>query len=158
MLTLPTQRLEKIIYSSGFYKQKAEEIKQTCKILVEEYGDKVPETREELMKLPGIGGKCADIVLSYAYGKYVIAVDTHVAKIAQRLLWTRHKQPEKIREDLHRIIQDRERLKVNLMFVQFGREICTRPVPKCYSCPIEKFCPYPNKTPKKNYKDLRKIH
>jgi len=96
ILKLSEKRIARLIYPVGFYRQKAKRIKQVCKILLEKYDGRVPRTREELMQLPGVGGKTADIVLSYAYGKAVIAVDTHVATVSRRLGWTNNKDPEKI--------------------------------------------------------------
>ena len=151
MSKLTTKRIAKLIYPAGFYNQKAKNIKATCKMLLERYNGRVPKTREELMKLPGIGGKCADIVLLFSYGYSVIPVDTHVAKVSQRLGWTRHKHREKIREDLHELFPPKKRAAINGLLVMFGKEICRSPFPKCYSCPLEKLCPYPNKrldTPK----------
>lgn len=145
ILKLTEKRIAELIYPVGFYRQKAKRIKQICKILLKEYKGKVPQTREQLMQLPGVGDKTAAIVLAYAYGKPVIAVDTHVAKIARRLGWTKYKNPEKIGEDLHRLIEPRKRLVINQLLVIFGKDICTRPKPKCYKCPVEKLCPYPNK-------------
>jgi endonuclease-3 len=93
------------------------------------------------MELPGVGGKSADIVLSHAYGQPVIACDSHVIWIANQLRWTKSKNPEKVREDLHKIIPLRYRSIVNSIFIQFGKEICVTGRPKCHICPIEKYCP-----------------
>ena len=145
MLKLPQRRIAKLIYPAGFYNQKAKRIKQTCRVLLKRHGGRVPKTREELMDLPGIGGKCADIVLLFSYGRGVIPVDAHVAKISRRLGWSKHKRPEKIREDLHKLFLPRKRAIVNSLLVAFGKDICKAPVPKCYVCPVEKLCPYPDK-------------
>src|SRR3989337_3571289 len=104
MAKLSVSQIAKVIRPTGFYNQKAKRIKKICKILLEKYMGKVPRTREEMMNLPGVGGKTADIVLSFSFGKPVIAVDTHVAVVSRRLGFTKNKDPEKIREDLHRII------------------------------------------------------
>ena len=148
MLKLSEKKIARVIYPVGFYNQKAKRIKQICRILLKRFNGKVPKTREELMKLPGVGGKTADIVLSYAYGKAVIAVDTHVAKIAQRLGWSKQKEPEKIRADLHKLIPPSKRIIVNHLLVSFGKDVCQSRKPLCYKCSIEELCPYPNKTPK----------
>jgi len=145
MVKLPQRKIAKTIYPVGFYNQKAKRIKQACEMLLEKYNGRVPKTRAELMGLPGIGGKCADIVLLFSYGHEVIPVDTHVAKVSRRLGWTKHNDREKIREDLHNIFPSNNRSIVNSLLVTFGKDICKAPIPRCYECPIEKLCPYPNK-------------
>jgi endonuclease-3 len=145
ILKLSEKEIAKIIYPVGFYNQKAKRIKAICKILKEKYHGKVPKTREELMQLPGVGGKSADIVLSFAYGEPVIATDTHVAAVSRRLHWTENKDPEKIRGDLHMLIPKKYWLLVNNLLVDFGKEVCSSPRPKCYMCFIEKYCPYESK-------------
>lgn len=142
ILKLPARKIAKLIYPVGFYNQKAKRIKQICRILMKDYNGRVPRTREKLMRLPGVGGKTADIVLLFSYGKDVIPVDTHVAKISRRLGWTNHKNPEKIREDLHKLILPKNRAVVNGLLVTFGKDICQSPFPKCYNCPVQKLCPY----------------
>lgn len=142
MLKLSEKRIEKLIYPVGFYRQKAKRIKQICKILLKKYKGKVPKTREELIQLPGVGGKTADIVLLFAYGEQVIPVDTHVAAVSKRLGWTKHKNPEKIREDLHKLIPPKKRKIINNLLVEFGKEICKSPRPRCNICPIKSLCDY----------------
>lgn len=144
ILKLSEKEIESLIKEVGFYRQKARRIKQVSKIILEKYKGKVPSSREELMNLPGVGPKTADVVLSYSFEKPVIAVDTHVATISKRLGWTKSDNPEKIREDLHRIIPKKYRLLINSLFVEFGKEIC-KAKPKCYKCPILKFCKYKQK-------------
>jgi len=141
ILKLPEKEIEKIIYPVGFYKQKTKRIKQICKILKENYNSKVPASREELMNLPGVGPKSADIILSYAYGQPVVACDVHVIWISNQLGWTTSNNPEKVREDLHKIIPINHRRSLNDILVQFGKEICKTGRPKCYICPIKKYCP-----------------
>ena len=140
ILKLSEKEIEKIIYPVGFYKTKSKRIREVSKI-IKERGGKVPNVREELMKLPGVGGKSADIVLSYAYGQPVIACDAHVIWISNQLGWTKSKNPEKVREDLHRIIPVKYRQTLNDILVQFGKEICRTGRPKCEICPIRKYCP-----------------
>jgi endonuclease-3 len=142
ILKLSKKQIEKLIYPVGFYRQKAKKIKKLCKILLDEYKGKVPRTREELLLLPGVGPKTADVVLSYGYGKPVIAVDTHVAVISRRLGLTKNEDPEKIREDLHKLIPLKFRRVVNLLFVEFGKEFCRTLKPRCSECPIKEYCGY----------------
>jgi len=142
ILKLTEKEIEKIIYPTCFYRNKAKRIKEICKILKAKYNGNVPETREELMKLPGVGGKSADIVLSYAYGQPVIACDTHVIWISNQLGWTKSTKPEKVREDIHKIIPLKYRNNLNDYLVQLGREVCKTGRPKCTICPIRKYCKF----------------
>lgn len=141
MFKLKEKEIAKIIYPVGFYNQKAKRIKTICKILKEKYKGKVPKDREKLIELPGVGGKSADIVLSHSYGQPVIACDAHVIWVSNQLRWTTSKNPEKVRDDLHKIVPIRYRLIVNGLFVQFGKDICITGRPKCYLCPIKTYCP-----------------
>jgi len=145
IVELPEKRIAKTIYPVGFYNQKAKRIKQICKMLLEEFDGRVPKTREELMKLPGVGGKSADIVLLFSFGEYVIPVDTHVSVVSRRWHLTKNKKPEKIREDLHKIFKGKQRMIINNLLVDFGKEYCTARYPKCKICPVLKFCPYEGK-------------
>ncbi len=145
MLELSKKQIEKIIYPVGFYRQKARRIKQICKILKEKYQGKVPETKEELMQLPGIGLKSTNIVLSYGYGHPVISVDVHVAVISRRWHLTKEEKPEKISEELNRKIPIKYRLIFNDLLVQFGKEYCRTRLPRCRICPVFKLCPYEDK-------------
>jgi endonuclease-3 len=144
-LKLSEKQVAKLIKPVGFYNQKAKRIKELSKILVEKYDGKAPRTREELMDLPGVGGKTADCVMCFGFGEYTIPVDTHVAVIARRWHLTKHKNPEKIRKDLHRIFKGKKRLVINHLLVQFGKDYCTARYPKCKICPVLEFCPYENK-------------
>ena len=140
-LKLSEKEIAKLIKPVGFYNQKAKRIKELSKILVEKYDGKVPKTREELMQLPGVGGKTSDIVLSHCFNQPVIACDTHVIWVANQLEWTNSKNPENVRENLHKIIPVKYRKNLNLILVQFGKQICNTGRPKCFKCPIEKYCP-----------------
>ncbi len=141
ILKLSERKIEKVIYPTGFYRQKAKRIKEISKMLKESYEGYVPKTREGLMELPGVGGKSADIVLSYAYGQPVIACDVHVIWVSNQLGWAKSNNPEKVREDLHKIIPMKYRQTLNDILVQFGKEICRTGRPKCYICPIKNYCP-----------------
>jgi endonuclease III len=143
---LGKMRIEKEIRSANFYKTKAGHILLSAKMILLDFGGRVPSSREDLMRLPGVGGKTADIILLSSFGQSVIPVDTHVQVVSQRLGWTKEKEPEKIRKDLHRIFPPRTRGFVNILLVEFGKETCRMHMPRCYSCPISGLCPYPNKT------------
>lgn len=139
------REIEKLILPSNYYRTKAKHIKEACKIIVNRFDGKVPETRDELMELPGVGGKSADIVLSFSYGVPVIAVDAHVKWVANVLGISDEKEPEKIRARLHELFPEKERLVINDLLVQFGREICNTGRPKCWKCRISNMCPYKSK-------------
>jgi endonuclease-3 len=149
MVALGRVEIAKTIRSANYYKGKSKRIYDISRILVKDHKGRVPKTREELMKLPGVGGKTADIVMLVSHGADVVPVDTHVAVVAHRLGWTKEKKREKIREDLHEIFSSKSRRYVNILLVEFGKEICRKHRPKCYACPIEKLCPYPDKNLKK---------
>ncbi len=142
ILKLSTKQIEKAIYPVGFYRVKAKRIKEACKFLVKNFKGNIPKDRESLMKIPGVGGKIADIILLFAYSQDVVPVDVHVAVVSKRLGITKNNNPEKIREDLHKIIPKKFRAIVNQLFVQFGKEICQTRKPLCYKCPIINLCPY----------------
>lgn len=142
---MDVRRIERIILPTNYYKTKARRIKAACRFIQEKHGGRVPRTREELMEIPGVGGKSADIVLAFCFSQPVIAVDAHVKWIANVTGMSSEKTPEKIRADLHRIFPERDRAKANDIMVQFGKEICYTGRPKCWMCPIEKMCPYQKK-------------
>ena len=133
--------LEKIILPCGFYKNKAKNLKKCAYQIIHEYNGKVPCEMEELVKLAGIGRKSANVisleVFNIAKG---IAVDTHAKRISNRLGLSDSKQPEKIEQDLLKIVPKEYLKDVNHLFVYHGREICTARNPKCDICPLNKFC------------------
>ncbi|MEM5772831.1 MAG: endonuclease III [Candidatus Aenigmatarchaeota archaeon] len=146
ILKLSDKKLQELIKPSGMYKQKAKNIKKLCKILVEELKGRIPRTREELMKLPGVGDKTADIVLSYGFGFPFIAVDIHVEVCSKRLgLVDKKADYMEIRKSLEEIVPKKDRYLVNLGFVRFGQEICLTRNPKCNACPFFDFCEFENK-------------
>ncbi len=141
MLKLSEKEITKIIYPVGFYNQKAKRIKQLSRILVDKYGNKVPRSREELMNLPGVGGKTADCVLCYGFGDQVIPVDIHVEIISKRLGIAKWKdKPEVVREKLHKVVSRNKRNLINALFVEHGKKICTTRKPYCEKCVINKYC------------------
>lgn len=155
ILKLPIRKLEKLIYSSGYYKKKARTIKYVSKVILEKYKGKVPDNKKELLSIKGIGNKTANIVLSFVYGKDVIPVDTHVHKVSNRIGLVKTKTPEQTERELMKVIPKKYRREVNTLFILFGKEICQSRKPKCYICPIKKFCKFKPKTKNKklhNYK------
>jgi len=129
------------IKSTGFYRQKAKYIKECCKILVEKYNGEVPKTMEELLELPGVARKTANIVLANAYGIVEgIPVDTHVRKISQRLGIVSSKQPEKMEKELMEIIPKKNWFAFPYLIQAHGRKICLGRKPKCEECILKDLC------------------
>lgn len=144
--TVPTARLEKLIRSTGYYRNKARNIKRCAEALLEAHGGEVPNRLEDLVKLPGVGRKTANVVLGAAFGIPGIVVDTHVARISRRLALTDKKDPVKIEFDLMEIIPKRFWNDFSLQLIYFGREFCIARKPRCPACPMDSLCPYPEKT------------
>jgi endonuclease-3 len=134
--------LEKIVRSTGFYHNKAKNIKKTGRMLVEKFGSQVPKTMEELLELPGVARKTANIVLQNAYGVVEgVAVDTHVRRVSSRLGLTQRKDPVKIEQDLMRIVPKEKWTRIADLLITLGRRICTAKKPKCEICVLNKICP-----------------
>ncbi|WP_101510606.1 endonuclease III [Thermotoga sp. KOL6] len=134
--------LYELIKESGMYKQKAERIVEISKIIVEKYNGKVPSDLEELLKLPGVGRKTANIVLWVGFGKPALAVDTHVHRISNRLGWVKTKTPEETEKKLKKLLTKDLWGPINGSMVEFGRKVC-RPVnPKCEECFLKKHCEF----------------
>jgi endonuclease-3 len=132
----------KEISSVTFAGMKAKNIINACKILVEKYNCKVPDTMEELTALPGIGRKTANTILINAFNKVEgIPVDTHVIRLSFRLGWTKSKKPEEIEEDLMKIIPREDWKKIAYLLKAHGRTLCQAPIPHCSKCFLDKLCP-----------------
>ena len=138
--------IEALIYSTGFYHNKAKQIRNCSKILLERFAGKVPKTLDELLALPGVGRKTANVVLGAAFGIPGIVVDTHVARISQRLELSRSRDPVKIEFDLMKVIPKKTWNDICLRLIYFGRDICTARKPDCPSCPLAHLCHFPGKT------------
>jgi len=138
----PQEELEKDIYSTGFYRNKAKNIKKMCEILVNDFNSKVPDTMEDLITLPGVARKTANIVLSSAFGKIEgIAVDTHVKRLSFRLGLSANTDQDKIEKDLMKIIPKKDWDIFSLLLIQHGRQVCEARKPKCEICFLNKVCP-----------------
>ncbi|MCK5022602.1 MAG: endonuclease III [Candidatus Aenigmarchaeota archaeon] len=145
ILDLDDEQLEDLIKSSGTFRRKAKRIKEVSKILIEKYPKTFPKEREELMNLPGVGPKTADVVLSYGMGKPVIAVDVHVEVCSKRLgLVRKEAKYEEIRKTLEDLVPEDQRYLVNLGFVKFGKNICRTRYPKCSDCKLIDICNFPS--------------
>jgi len=142
----PLKTIEAFIRPTGFFHSKAKNIKNCSRALLQHHDGHVPQTLEDLVKLPGVGRKTANVVLGAVFSTPGIVVDTHVGRISQRLGLTANKVPVKIEFDLMKIIPKREWSDFSLRLIFFGREICTARKPKCPGCPLNKLCPWPDKT------------
>jgi len=136
------KELEKDIKSTGFYRNKARNIKKCCQMLVEKFNSQVPKTMEEMLELPGVARKTANIVLSNAFGVVEgIAVDTHVRRLAKRLGLTEHEVPNKIEESLKKIVPKDYWMKITDLLIFHGRRVCIAQKPKCVICILNRICP-----------------
>src|SRR5206468_6228044 len=140
----PAGDLERDIKATGFFNQKAKSLRAMARGLLEEFGGKVPGDMESLTRLHGVGRKTASIVLGAAFGVPAIAVDRHVARVAERLGLSRA-APGGIEESLRALYPKKDWIKVTWCFVLHGRRVC-RPTPLCPICPVRDLCPYPKKT------------
>jgi endonuclease-3 len=136
------RELEQDIRSTGFYRNKAKNIKKTSQILVERFDSHVPKTMEELIELPGVARKTANIVLQNAYGVVEgIAVDTHVRRVSARLGLTENKDPNKIEQDLMKVVPRDKWIRITDLLIFLGRSVCTARKPKCERCVLNRICP-----------------
>ncbi len=141
--------IEEMIHSTGFFRNKARNIQNCARILVEKYQGTVPSTLEELVSLPGVGRKTANVVLSSAFGIPAMVVDTHVIRISRRLGVTRENDPEKIEKDLRKWFPQENWSDLSLQLIFLGRSLCPARNPKCSVCPLKECCDYGTKQAKK---------
>lgn len=135
-------KLEKEIYPTGFYRNKAKHLRGLGKILVEKFGGEVPETLEGLLSLPGVSNKTAYIVLAKAFDEHAgVAVDTHVFRVAPRLGLSIAKTADRMSEDLGKLFSPKDYLLVNELFITHGRALCVPRKPRCEECPLANICP-----------------
>lgn len=140
MAALPAATIEKAIYPVGFYKTKAVNIKEICRILLSRYDGQVPDDLDELLKLPGVGRKTANLVVTIGYGKAGICVDTHVHRITNRWGYVQTKTPEKTEMALREKLPRRYWLIINDLLVAYGQNICKPISPYCSRCRIRRYC------------------
>ena len=141
-LKVPATELQEDIRTTGFFRNKTKSIQGACKILVEEFDDEVPQSMAELLKLPGVARKTANVVLGVAYGKAEgVVVDTHVSRLSHRLKLTRHKDAGKIEKDLMEIIPHKNWIEFAHLLIFHGRRICKARRPLCEECVVEELCP-----------------
>lgn len=136
------KELEGYISSINFFRNKAKNIHACCKKIVDEFEGKIPDTLEGLITLPGIGRKTANIVLGGAFGKDAIAVDTHVKRVSDRIGLAVSDNPDKIEQELCKIIPRKRWAKATTLLILHGRNICIAKKPKCVICPVKEYCNY----------------
>lgn len=145
MSNAPIEKIEELIHSTGFYKNKAKNIKSMAYALVKEHNFQVPDNMESLVKLPGVGRKTANVVLGNAFKVPGMVVDTHVKRITNRYGLTKNSDPEKIEQDLMKIFPRERWTELSHQLVLFGRYFCTAKKPNCNECKIFAYCPAGNK-------------
>jgi len=143
--TAPAGELERMIQSTGFFRNKARALREVCAALNAHHAGEVPRALEELTALRGIGRKTANVVLGNAYGLPGIVVDTHVIRVSQRLGFTKQKDPEKIEQNLMALLPKEDWVVFGHRMIYHGRRHCKAPTPQCFGCPLLKVCPYPKK-------------
>lgn len=140
VVELGSAKLGKILYPIGFYREKTKRIMGMSRMLLDEFGGKVPGTMGELVRLPGVGRKTANIILSKVFGKHALAVDVHVHRISNRLGWVKTRKPEESEKALLELLS-REEVKIcNKAMVGYGQTVCLPRNPKCRECKVKKYC------------------
>jgi endonuclease-3 len=142
MALLPVKRIERLIYPVSFYRHKARHVKAACRMLVDDFGGRVPASMAELLKLPGVGRKTANLVMILAFkSQRNICVDTHVHRIANRLGWVNTQLPDETEQALYAATEPRWWPYINLYLVTWGQNVCRPVYPKCGECALNAFCP-----------------
>jgi endonuclease-3 len=141
LATAKRDELEEIIKSTGFFRNKAKNIQACCKAIVEQHGGDVPRTMEELVTLPGVGRKTANVVLGAVFDTPGITVDTHVGRLSRRLGFSKHTDPVKVEHDLMALIPRENWTDFSYMLILHGRQVCNARKPKCDECKLNSLCP-----------------
>lgn len=147
ILALGRDGLEGYIKSIGLYRTKAKNVIETCRLLIAEHGGVVPQEREALERLPGVGRKTANVVLNVAFGQPTIAVDTHIFRVSNRTNVAPGKDPLEVEQRLLKFVPDEFRLHAHHWLILHGRYVCVARKPKCPACIIRDLCEYKSKTP-----------
>lgn len=141
LLALTVEELEKIVYRTGYYKTKAKTLRTVSQLLIDQHHSAVPNTAEELLALPGVGIKTANLVLGLAFGQPAICVDTHVHRISNIYGLVNTKTAEQTEEALRKVLPRKYWIEWNTLLVMLGQNMCTPPTPKCSQCPVADICP-----------------
>jgi endonuclease III len=148
----PLEQLEDEIRRINFSRMKSRRIKECCKAIVRSFKSEVPSDFDDLLTLPGVGRKTANVLLGNSFGQQTIGVDTHVGRLSQRLGLTRNTDPDKIEADLMPVVPEDKRVRFCHLLQYHGRRICLARKPRCPVCVISELCPYPDKTPPERFK------
>jgi endonuclease-3 len=147
-LAVPEEELAADLKPTGFFNQKTKAVRGACRTIVKEHGGRVPDSMAELVKLPGVARKTANIVLGNAYPEKLatdadvgVAVDTHVRRVSQRLGFTSEKDPAKVERDLMQVLPKEEWFGFAYVLIDHGRALCKAPTPRCEPCPVNHLCP-----------------
>jgi endonuclease III len=140
-LAVPQEELERDIFATGFYRQKARSLRGTMRVLLDEFGGEVPQTLPELVRLPGVGRKTANVVSSELGNPEGIVVDTHVRRLSQRLGFTRQEDPVKIERDLVKLVPRADWGRFPHLMIWQGRRVCLARRPRCEDCVVNDLCP-----------------
>jgi endonuclease-3 len=147
-LAVPEAELAADLKPTGFFNQKTKAVRGACRMIVEEYGGRIPDTMRDLIRLPGVARKTANIVLGNAYPDKArndpdvgIAVDTHVRRVSQRLGFTSQSDPDKIERDLMGVIPRKDWFGFTYVLIEHGRAVCKAPTPRCEACGVNHLCP-----------------
>lgn len=138
----PLEAVEKVVYSTGYYRQKARSVVSLAADVIDKFGGEVPEKLEDLVTLRGVGRKTASVVLAEVWDRPAIAVDTHVKRVANRLGLTSYADPTKIEFHLKALLPEREWSGISMRVIQFGRDVCDAKKPRCWECPLFDRCAY----------------
>ncbi len=141
MLALSEKTIAETIFPAGFYRTKARQIRCCAAIIETEHDGAVPDSKDALLALPGVGLKTANLTLNLGFGIDAICVDTHVHRISNRLGWVRSKTPDETERELSRLLPRRYWIEINSLLVTYGKSVCTPLSPRCSTCPLEEECP-----------------
>lgn len=140
IIELPQEKIEQLIYGTGFYKNKARNLRIMCQQLIDNFRGKVPDTLDGLVSLRGVGRKTANIILARIHGKFTLGVDTHVHRISNRLGWVRTKKPEETEKRLMKLVPLEQVPLLNKTLVAYGQTICQPVSPRCSICKVQGYC------------------
>ena len=140
------EQLEEMVRSTGFFRNKAKSLLGMSRALTERFEGQVPRTIEELVSIPGVGRKTANVLLGACFGRPAIVVDTHLKRVTARLGLAFDEDPDKIELELQELVPERDRTRFSWVIGEHGRQMCAARKPRCPECPVRELCPYPDKT------------